>query len=230
MSRRVWRVLAEIEDLEPALRNKIVDRAFDHALVVHKAAFERVRQSYLDPKAPKNEQSLLATRLGICRTLLLSAKRQDANKLFTKIDAVRSYAREAVEMFQTADFPIKNELMRDVVRMTPREYGEPDNAFYMNLALYVSPRDQRDALLAESGLKRLVRTRTIDVTRWDAEPGAFDSAHKYRGIRTNATDVIESIETMEWNGNSIDGTGVQEAGIEKLLELVRKLLMRKPGN
>ena len=228
MSRRMWRLLAEVEGLEPAARAKILDRAFDHAIAVHKAAFERVRQSYIDPKSPKNEQSMLATKLGICRALFLAAKCQDRSDLFKKIDAVRTYAREEIKLFEATDFKIAfspiqavNDLIRDAVKLTPREDGEPDNAFYLNLALYVCPRDERDALLAASGLERLVVTGTIKVPAWNSKPGAYEFAHSYPPAVV--PDVVESITTFAWNGNSTAGTGKQEAAVAKLLDAVRKL-------
>jgi hypothetical protein len=223
MSRRVWRLLAECKDLEPVERAKIVDRAFDHALSLHKTAFEVVRQSYLDPQAPKNEQSMLATKLGICRSLFLAAKCQSRSDLFKKIDAVRTYAREEIDLFETTDFPIKEEFIRNSVKNTGREDGEPDNAFYVNIGLYVCPHEEREALIEAAGLKRLLRTRMIQLTAWNAEPGSYDFAQLHRGESYKPSDVVESIEMFEWNGNSIDGIGVQEAAVAKLLTLVRDL-------
>jgi hypothetical protein len=92
-----------METLEPQARHQLVARAFEHAFSKHKEAFSRVLKSYVDKTAPKNKQSLLATNLGICRSLFLAAKYSDRDDLFQKIDEVRLFARKTIAEFEAAD-------------------------------------------------------------------------------------------------------------------------------
>jgi hypothetical protein len=145
----------------------------------------------------KYPQPALATQCGLCGALFLSARFEGPQRLFERIEQLRPLAREKLVV-------------------------EPDDPFYMNLVLNVCPKASRERLLAESGLARLIRSGTIDITRWDAEPGAFDRRNGSSPIYVNPADVIERVPTCDFTGASVPGAGIQEAAVAKLLELAPK--------
>lgn len=212
-SRRVWRLNEVLGKQSADERARLIDRAFNNAMQLHEAAFRRVYEKCKDPKAPDNKQSLLATRIGLCSSLFLTARHQDPQDVVKKLAELQKLITKIRDLFADVSdsFPASVAL---------KEMLAPDDTFYVNLVLYLIPDAERRAVLEQLGAEKLFRNRMIEVTRWDAEPGSYDFAHTHLREPYSSDDVVASIWTYEWTGASVSGSDVQKEITSHLLNLL----------
>ncbi|QDU37472.1 hypothetical protein Mal4_17860 [Maioricimonas rarisocia] len=216
-NRRCSRLSEELAAMPPHERDTLLEEAFRTTFGMHQDTFDRALTSYETPGAPKNEQSALATQLGVCCSLFLIAEHRELDELLDRIDAVQRFGEEVRNRIKSS------EAIPPAVQFVANAHVEPDNAFYISVVLDAVPAQQRDQLIAAADLNGVGTLKEIELTTWNAEPGTFDSVHAWQGLPVDRTGGTETKTAFEWDGERLMDHERQQDVVQQLLAAARAL-------
>ena len=130
----------------------------------------------------------------------------------------RSIIRPDRQMFFDQN-PQQLDLIREGLHLL-----EVDNAFYVNLCMFGRSKSAQGDMLKRSGLLDSVDVEIVEIVDWDAYPQWYDVAHQTLNQPVDRRKGVDNLAVWRFKFTVPRGTrdpGVQERGVEKLIELTR---------
>jgi len=171
-NRRSVKVIQSVASLPETESNATCSALFSKAFDLHTNSFHAAMRHIADPKAPRNEQSLVSTKLAISVALFASAESGNLQLLQEQLNLLSRW-HSAMAPLAALPPPGKPPY---VFSLPPALVG-PDNRLIVNILRIAAWRSQNEVILkrfeAECG-KFGMRSHQLPIVAWDATTTAFE--------------------------------------------------------
>jgi hypothetical protein len=213
-NRRFLKVRTELQAMPRERAMALCRNMFDEALSVQRQTLDAIIASYEDPSAPKNEVSMLGTKLGMCSAILLASEYIGASQVAAQIEQARStvertlaHIREDPERYPDA-LPLAIERMAGLQRQ-----------FELNALLRSAT---YDASISDTSLDAFTRgledveAKSVEIVAWDAQVTSYDFVHVHQGKPIDTSRGSEHWPLYDWSSGAVSDAKRQQAVLDRV--------------
>jgi hypothetical protein len=221
-ARRAVKVIQSVEGLPAGQRENVCKSTFALAFNVHTNTISIAMQAREDPTAPRNHQSLLATQIGICTAMFITADLGLRDELSKQFQQLERYRDEVIKQRISARPDAHPPLAAHVVLL----YSMPDLRFQLCVLRLAAERGAHGPIMLTL-VDEEIRTnnvhataRDVPVVAWNAETTWFEEIKPGRplGTRMDGSKGVKRYRVFDLPRNA------DEEDVRGLIRKLRQLV------